>query len=380
MNLKNFTLLYVEDEQNSIDLMVEILKDEVKELYIAKDGNEGIKKYLAYNPDLVLTDIYMPNKNGIDMSRQIKKMDPTQQIAVLTAFNENDLLKEAINIGIDRYILKPVTNIDTVFDALEALATILQNRIDLKRQEALLIYQNRIAAMAEMISHIAHQWRQPIATISMCSNNILADINLNQVEMENISQYATDINMQTQHLSRTIELFRGFLKHSNEEVHEFNIKDTIQRVATLFEHTFKSDNIQVFSDCEDCKVVLKEKQLEQALINIFNNARDAIVQHGDISKDRLFFIRTEHNDQKTKIMLTFKDSGGGIEANLINRIFEPYFTTKHEYFDTGLGLFISHYIVTKEFKGQIEAKTVEYEYNGETIKGAQFSINIPLHP
>jgi len=106
--LKNFTLLYVEDNTIIQKIVKEILQTHFKEIYIANDGEKGLKLYQEKNPDIVLADISMPNMNGLDMISNIKKLNPNQKIALLTGYNNITYLNKAINIGVDKYILKPI--------------------------------------------------------------------------------------------------------------------------------------------------------------------------------------------------------------------------------------------------------------------------------
>ena len=120
--LKDITVLFVEDVQFTHELMKLLLEDDVKELYIASNGKEGLEMYKDKKPDVILTDIGMPIMDGIEMSREIKRLNPNQLIAVITAFNEESYINDAKEIGIDRYILKPIEK-DNIFGVLEFFAS-----------------------------------------------------------------------------------------------------------------------------------------------------------------------------------------------------------------------------------------------------------------
>ncbi|MFK5976760.1 MAG: response regulator [Sulfurovum sp.] len=120
--LKDITVLFVEDVQFTHELMKLLLEDDIKELYLASNGKEGLEVYKDKNPDVILTDIGMPIMDGIEMSREIKRLNPNQLIAVITAFNEKSYMEEAKKIGIDKYILKPIEK-DSIFGVLESFAS-----------------------------------------------------------------------------------------------------------------------------------------------------------------------------------------------------------------------------------------------------------------
>ena len=130
MPLNNFTLLYVEDSRDAQDYMKYYLEDEVKEFYQAFDGEEGLKIYEDKMPDIILSDINMPKMNGLDMCVKIKNIDKHQNIILLSAFQDIEILKVAINIGIDGFILKPLSSDNILLDKLNSIADNLQNKID----------------------------------------------------------------------------------------------------------------------------------------------------------------------------------------------------------------------------------------------------------
>ncbi|MBE9525508.1 MAG: diguanylate cyclase [Proteobacteria bacterium] len=133
MLLQNFTLLYVEDDEDMQTYMNSLLCDEVKQLYQAIDGEEGLQLYKDKKPDIILSDISMPKMSGLKMSQAIKELDKHQPILLLSAFEEVESLKEAINIGINGFIAKPIVDINKLLDMLEDIASALQNQLDAKK-------------------------------------------------------------------------------------------------------------------------------------------------------------------------------------------------------------------------------------------------------
>ncbi|MCD4668039.1 MAG: PAS domain-containing protein, partial [Sulfurimonas sp.] len=130
MLLKNFSILYVEDDTDMQEYMKAFLEDEVKEFYQAYNGEEGLVVYKDKKPDIILSDIYMPKMNGLEMSTVIKTLDKTQPIIFLSAFEDVDILEEAINISIDSFIVKPIRDIHNLITILENISLNLQNKID----------------------------------------------------------------------------------------------------------------------------------------------------------------------------------------------------------------------------------------------------------
>ena len=376
MLLNNFTLLYVEDDQDTQEILKDILELKVKELYIASDGEEGLEFYKKYNPDMVLTDIGMPNMNGIEMSEAIKLLNPHQPIAVLTAFNEPSFLKQAVNLGVDKYILKPVADIELFFKPLESIAKVLQSDLDREKLEHMLQTQSKVTAMGEMIENIAHQWRQPLSIITTHASGLNMKMDFNEnITKKDIEKCSNDIIVQADYLSKTIDDFRNFFKEGNGVKKEFNLKDTIEKVILLIDDSYKSNFIKIITNVDDCIIHQNENQLSQALLNIFNNAKDAF-KINNIKGNRYFFIDIKQNDEK--ITITLKDNAGGIPKDAIDKVFEPYFTTKFKHQGTGIGLYMTNQIITKHFNGTIDASNDSFEYESEEYVGACFSVVLPL--
>ena len=122
--ISKIRVLYVEDDDFIREELSETLEFDVKELIVAKNGLDGLEKFKQFNPDLIITDVKMPKMNGLELSKEIKKLSPKTPIIITTAFSDSEYLMKAIEIGIDRYVTKPV-DIDKLYKAIEELATIL---------------------------------------------------------------------------------------------------------------------------------------------------------------------------------------------------------------------------------------------------------------
>jgi len=130
--LENFTLLFVEDNQDLQSVMEIVLKDSIKELYQAKNGQEGLDIYKEKRPDIVIADINMPVMDGLSMAKEIKKIDKCQPVIILSAFDDKQTLLEAVNTGVDSFIPKPMDT-NFLFEKLYAIAKTLQDRRDAEK-------------------------------------------------------------------------------------------------------------------------------------------------------------------------------------------------------------------------------------------------------
>ncbi len=234
----------------------------------------------------------------------------------------------------------------------------------LKEKEEMMLAQSRNAAMGEMISMIAHQWRQPITTISMNANNIIADIELNEFNEEIIKNIAYNIGEQTQFLSKTIDDFRNFFKE-DKEIEVFKVSELIKELDTILLASIKNNNIIYTVEYDqNLSISTHKRELLQVLLNLVKNAKEALIENKENNKIiKLFFKEEDEN-----IQIIVEDNAGGIKEENLDKIFKAYFTTKKEMNGTGLGLYMSKMIIERNLKGMINVTNEK--------DGAQFIVTI----
>lgn len=237
---------------------------------------------------------------------------------------------------------------------------------ELLEQEEMMIAQSRHVAMGEMIGMIAHQWRQPITVIAMGANNMLADIALESVEVENFKHQSQQILKQTEYLSKTIDDFRTFFRPDKEK-DEVKIMDIFQEARQIIGKSLESYNIDLMVvDNSNETILTYSRELLQVVLNLLKNAKEALEARNTHNAYIHVTIESLADD---RIVTSVCDNGGGIEANLLERIFEPYFSTKDAKTGTGLGLYMSKIIVEKHLHGIIRASN--------SNNGACFTITLP---
>lgn len=236
----------------------------------------------------------------------------------------------------------------------------------------ILFQQNKMAAMGEMIANIAHQWRQPLSMITTVASSVKLKKELGVLEEEDCDEALTHIVETANYLSNTIDDFQYYFS-PNKSKNNFNTKDLIDKVLKLCKMDFKEKNIHIIKNVDNLKLVNFENELLQVIINILNNAKDELFKK-DI--ERYIFINAYKEDGN--YFINIKDNAGGISEEIIDRIFEPYFTTKHKSKGTGLGLYMSQEIMIKHIGGTIGVFNEKYTYKDEDFTGARFEIIIPL--
>lgn len=224
--------------------------------------------------------------------------------------------------------------------------------------------QHKLASMGEMIRNVSHQWRQPLANLNGVFLNLELDFDNKSLNKEVFNDYLLQMEDITAYLSRTINDFTNFFKIEKEK-EEFDIKEIVLKSYSMTYSSLKSNNIEIILDVENsCIITSYPSELMQVIFTIINNAQDAF-SHKEIENKNIY-IGLYQNEKN--ICLEFRDNAGGIDDEIISKLFDPYFTTKHKSQGTGLGLFIAKTIVEKSLNGKIFAKNIE--------NGAIFTIEL----
>lgn len=237
-----------------------------------------------------------------------------------------------------------------------------------EEQTLQIIHQSRLATMGEMVSMIAHQWRQPLASISAISGTLSLDVMMENYRADFFQKELESIDELSQHLSSTIDDFRDFFKTDKELCYE-EIKTIVEKSFKIIAPTLEAKRITFDNSIEDNIFVnTYVSEIKQVLLNIMKNAEDVLVDKQ--IKNPTIWIRGTENNGFAELII--EDNAGGISSNVINKVFEPYFTTKKSKDGTGLGLYMSKIIIEEHCKGKLSVENGEY--------GAKFTITIPLSP
>lgn len=233
--------------------------------------------------------------------------------------------------------------------------------------------QSKLASMGEMIGNIAHQWRQPLNVITTSVSGLSMKCELGTLDNKEIIKLSSLVLQQARYLSNTIDNFRNFIK-SDVTYKEISVVDALNNSLDLTNAAMKDAYINVISHIEDDITILgNANELSQAFINIFNNSKDQLRENVEREDERLLITSTKKLNNN-KLEITIKDSGGGVDENIIERIFEPYFSTKHQSVGTGLGLSMANKIIRERHHGEISVHNETFEHNDRQYCGACFSI------
>ncbi|WP_419766945.1 ATP-binding protein [Arcobacter sp.] len=243
-------------------------------------------------------------------------------------------------------------------------------------QDILLKHQSRMAIIGEMLNNIAHQWRQPLSAITIQMSSLKLRKELELLEENEIENTADSVMKYANYLSSTIDDFRDYIRDNNDKKEYFNIEISLNKAIDIVSASLKNHFITLnIIHCEDelfVDGVINE--LTQVFINILNNSKD-ILNENDI-KDKV--IEIEFFKKDNEITITIQDNAGGVREDIIDKIFDPYFTTKYKSQGTGIGLYMSTKIIHEHFSGEILVKNENITYNNKTYKGAKFYVILPI--
>jgi len=339
--LSESSLLYVEDSKFTRDVFIKVLKDRVKNLYVAKDGVDGLEQFKKNKPNVILTDVTMPNMDGIKMAEKIKKLNKNIPIIITSAHSDVNFLIDSITVGINGYLLKPVDKIK-LFEVLEE--NIKANFL----AKELFEQQSKLALMGGMIENIAHQWKQPLNTLSGKIQLIEFDYDDKLVNKEYIKKLSDTTKGLVDFMSHTIDDFQKFF-NSNKRKENFHILKCIEMPLNILEPQLKTANIELNVRGDDFEVLGLENELKQVILNILNNAKEALLEN----KVKNAKIEIELEILDSQGIINISDNGGGMPYNVITKIFDPYYSTKKKSKGTGIGLYMSKMIIVDDMGGEL---------------------------
>ncbi len=246
-----------------------------------------------------------------------------------------------------------------------------------REKDEIMFRQSRLAAMGEMIGNIAHQWRQPLNALSLIIQSFQTKRMLGAtLSDEFIDAQVAEGSMLAENMSKTIDDFRNFF-NPNKVKENFSIKKNIEKNIEILYNYYKKYDISIGLVCkEDFEIKGYPNEFSQVILNLFSNSKDALQERGEAQKSIEVIIYKDDNFGYINVI----DNGGGIKNDIKDRIFEPYFTTKHKSEGTGIGLYMSAQIIQKQMKGEIEAENCSHYFKdiGLQEECAKMMIKLPI--
>ncbi|NTW98909.1 MAG: hybrid sensor histidine kinase/response regulator [Geobacteraceae bacterium] len=401
-------------------------------VFEAQDGEEGLELAARHKPDIIISDALMPRMDGFQLLRALKADPELKTIpfifysATYIGDRESEL---ALSLGAEAFVTKPIkpavlwektcaimkewearqrrpahaaiNESDELYlreyskivankleekvheleealslrikaeDELRRLNTELEERVAMEvdknlEKDRIMAHQSRLAAMGEMLSNISHQWRQPLNNVSLIVQNLRVEFEDGSLDADTCRSYVDECMKALSYMSRTIDNFREFY-HPDQARQSFALPSAIADAISLVREELESHGIgiETVNGYDSCIHGYKN-EFSQILLNIIANAKEAILARQPEAP--LIKVLTSRKGESAAVTIT--DNGGGIPPELIDKIFDPYFTTKFMSQGTGVGLFMSKMIIEKHMGGKISITN-----NGD---GAEVTIELPL--
>jgi len=289
------------------------------------------------------------------------RYDVTKEVFYKEALIKKDEELEKLNKTLELKVYEKTKELEELNKTLEQRVKeeILKN----EAKQKVMFLQSRLASLGQMLANIAHQWRQPLTELNLILFTMKESFRDNN--LENFILSYNDTKKITKNMSQTIEDFTNFFKPQKEKA-PFKISKSINESLSLLDKIIRSEKIEVKTDLKPIEVLGISNELTQVIVNLIKNSIDAFVINNILTRE--IKIRLEANDRFAFISIW--DNAGGIKEENLDKIFEPYFTTKHQSSGTGLGLFMSKMICEQGLAGCIDVKS-----NNNMTK---FMIKIPL--
>ncbi len=202
--LKNFSILYIDNDKELISKAEQTLKNKIKNLYIVNNFKDAFPSYKKFNPDIVIVDVL--SEKGINFCKELKSISNEQAIIVLTAQKNIVILEEIINLGVSKILFKPILKFDRLFQEIEAVCKILQNKLDANNLKLLKLKEEREEFLLGVIKQISHHWKQPLSIISTLSSTCSYKKEMGiETNIEEDVESAKLITRKTQELAAILE-------------------------------------------------------------------------------------------------------------------------------------------------------------------------------
>lgn len=277
-----------------------------------------------------------------------------------------------LNESLESKVANKTKELQRLNDSLEKrVKTEVENN---RKKDQIMFQQARLASLGEMLQNIAHQWRQPLGALTMIIQSFQSKFLAGKLNEEFVESRVDDASILAKNMSDTLEDFRTFFD-PNKTHNRFNVKKVIEKSLDLTKYQLEKEGISTtFSIQDDIDIYGFENELTHVILNLINNSKDALVENKIKNKEIWIVVKTT----QINVLINIIDNAGGIENDIMSKVFDPYFTTKHKSVGTGIGLYMSKQMIEKHMAGKIWCKNIKHKmHNTELMACTMFTIEIP---
>lgn len=293
----------------------------------------------------------------LDKNNEIKEFiairyDVTKEVELKKALEKKDKELQELNRTLEFRVFKQTKQLKELNQTLEQR---ISKEIEKNEQkQKILFWQSRMASLGQMLANVAHQWRQPLTELNLSLFN-LKKASKNKKEDEVELSYK-DCKTIVLNMSNTIEDFTNFF-NPDKEKEKFLIKNSINEAISIVSKLISKSELNITLSFLNLSTIGVSNELSQVIINLIQNSNDAFLINE--IKDKNIEISIKQDQHKNFAIITFKDNAGGINHEILEKIYEPYFSTKHSSVGTGLGLFMSKMIIEKSLNGTMNVDSTD---------------------
>jgi PAS domain S-box-containing protein len=283
------------------------------------------------------------------------RYDVTAEVELKKSLEQKDKELEELNQNLEHKVKEQTKQLKELNKTLKqrVLEEIKKN----EEKQKLLFWQSRMASLGQMLANIAHQWRQPLTELNLTLFN-MKKASINQDE-EKIQELYKESKTLITNMSSTIEDFTNFFNPQKDKK-SFEIKSAINEALFILKKSLEIENINIQINIpNNYKILGVSNELSQVIVNLIQNSKDAFIQNNIKDKNIIINLKEQIIKGKKYLLLEIKDNAGGINNKNIEKIFDPYFTTKHKSQGTGLGLFMSKMIIEKSLEAELGHKNCD---------------------
>ena len=392
-SLSNATIAYSQASKKSTEVKIEVItsialtlffaiiigwfitNNILKSIYKVQNGLNDFFKYLNDKK----TKVNRIDIDGKDEFRQMANIINKNVSYIRTNVDQNEaLIKNATkvleniesgNLGTRLTQNTNNTSLNELKNMINSVIGNLEDKIQKEirqrlQQEQILIQQSKLAAMGEMIGNIAHQWRQPLAQISAIHMNMKVTFDFEKFNKEYLNAKIKEANKLTSYMSQTIDDFQNFFKPQGEK-ELFSVEKACKDAYFIVESSLKYHGIELSFDVkEDSEVLGYKNEFSQVVLNLISNAKDILLER-KVEEPQ---INIEIKGGESYAIVKVEDNAGGVREEILDKIFDPYFTTRHKTQGTGIGLYMAKNIIERNMHGFINVRNNDH--------GAIFTVKV----
>ncbi|WP_417328394.1 ATP-binding protein [Halarcobacter sp.] len=392
-SLSNATIAYSQASKKSTEVKIEVItsialtlffaiiigwfitNNILKSIYKVQNGLNDFFKYLNDKK----TKVNRIDIDGKDEFRQMANIINKNVSYIRTNVDQNEaLIKNATkvleniesgNLGTRLTQNTNNTSLNELKNMINSVIGNLEDKIQKEirqrlQQEQILIQQSKLAAMGEMIGNIAHQWRQPLAQISAIHMNMKVTFDFEKFNKEYLNAKIKEANKLTSYMSQTIDDFQNFFKPQGEK-ELFSVEKACKDAYFIVESSLKYHGIELSFDVkEDSEVLGYKNEFSQVILNLISNAKDILLER-KVEEPQ---INIEIKGGESYAVVKVEDNAGGVREEILDKIFDPYFTTRHKTQGTGIGLYMAKNIIERNMHGFINVRNNDH--------GAIFTVKV----